>query len=68
MTTMELKIRARLLDDPPLWCWELVDSTSGRVIASSWSDNWNAYESRDEALRAGWEAVAPTIPPGREAA
>jgi hypothetical protein len=68
MTTGKAKIQARLLDDPPLWCWELVDSMTCRVIASSWSDNWEAYGSRDEALRAGREASEVPNTPGREAA
>lgn len=42
--------QARLLTDPPLWCWEIVDA-SGALVASSWQSEWEAYSSAGEALR-----------------
>jgi hypothetical protein len=49
---MEVKIRVRLLNNPVLWCWELVDPASGTVRENSWSSEWEAYGSPEEALRA----------------
>lgn len=47
----KLTAQTRLLPDPPLWCWEIVDADSGAVVASSWQSEWSAYPSSDEALR-----------------
>jgi hypothetical protein len=47
-----LQARARLLADPPLWCWELIDPATGLLVTSSWTDLWVAYPSSDAALRA----------------
>jgi hypothetical protein len=49
--------RARLLTDPPLWCWEIVDTGNGAVVASSWQDEWQAYTSPGEALRQALPAL-----------
>ena len=49
---MELKVRVRLLDEPALWCWELVDPVSGTTRENSWTSEWEAYASPEEALRA----------------
>jgi|GraSoiStandDraft_16_1057320.scaffolds.fasta_scaffold3562505_1 hypothetical protein len=57
MAEVDAEIRARLLHDPPLWCWDLVEPATGAVVESSWSRDWEAYRSRDEALRAGREVV-----------
>lgn len=46
-----LTVRATLLSDPPLWCWEIVDAASGELIESSWQSRWEAYGSANEALR-----------------
>ena len=49
-----LDLRVRLLGDPCLWCWEIVDrNRSGAVVQSSWASEWTAYETREEALGAG---------------
>jgi hypothetical protein len=42
--------RARLLPDPPLWCWEIVDHAGG-LVASSWQSASEAFDSPGEALR-----------------
>jgi len=47
-----LQARARLLADPPLWSWELIDPANGALVASSWTESWVAYPSSDAALRA----------------
>lgn len=52
-----LTAHTRLLPDPPLWCWEIVDAASGAVVASSWEGEWNAYVSSDEALREATPAL-----------
>lgn len=46
-----LTAHARLLSYPPLWCWEIVDGTTGAVVASSWEGASDAYDSAGEALR-----------------
>lgn len=58
---MELKVRVRLLDDPVLWCWELIDAATGLVRETSWTSHWEAYASAEEALRAA--PAPPTDPP-----
>lgn len=47
-----LTVRVRLLDEPCLWCWEIVDE-SGAAVESSWTTAWAAFESREEAEAAG---------------
>ena len=49
---MELNVRVRLLDEPALWCWELVDPVTGAVRDNSWTSDWEAYASPEEARRA----------------
>ena len=46
-----LTAQARLLSYPPLWCWEIVDGATGAVVASSWEEASDAYDSAGEALR-----------------
>ena len=48
-----LLINVELMDDPCLWRWEIRDSTRNEVLADSWTRDWAAYESREEAYRAG---------------
>lgn len=42
----------RLMGEPCLWCWEILDRARDEVVESSWTDHWMAYASRDEALSA----------------
>jgi hypothetical protein len=53
MAVPALVVKARMLNDPPLWCWEIVDDATGEVAESSWHRYWVAYGSADEALRRG---------------
>lgn len=54
-----LGLHARLLAEPCLWSWEIVDrGGDGAVLYSSWANEWSAYESREEALRAGEARLA----------
>jgi len=48
-------VRVRFVSEPCVlaWCWELVDPETGRVLESSWTDRWTAYESPELARAAG---------------
>jgi hypothetical protein len=48
-----LSVEVRLMNEPCLWRWEIRDRARNEVIDSSWTREWMAYESREEALRAG---------------
>ena len=49
-----MDLRVRLLTEPCLWCWDIVDARRGdALVHSSWAMEWMAYESREEALTAG---------------
>ena len=52
-----LDVRVRLVPEPCLWCWEIVDR-GGPLICSSWTAEWTAYASREEALAAGRARLA----------
>jgi hypothetical protein len=59
-----LVVEVRLLSDPCLWCWEICDEDSGRVVASSWANAWVAFASRAEARAAGAKHLAKLRPAG----
>lgn len=48
----DVVLQARLLPDPPLWVWEVVDR-DGRLVESGWNRDWSAYDDADAALLAG---------------
>ncbi len=48
-----LSVEVQLMTEPCLWRWEIRDRERGEVIDSSWTREWMAYESPEEALRAG---------------
>jgi hypothetical protein len=48
-----LTVAVDLMAEPCLWRWEIRDSKRNEVVANSWTHEWMAYESPDEALRAG---------------
>jgi hypothetical protein len=52
VTLGQLHVAVRLLSEPSLWCWEIC-TDEGRVIESSWTSSWTAYQSREEAESAG---------------
>ena len=62
MTRIEWEpvVRVRLLAEPCLWVWEIVDS-DGRVIESSWADDWVAFATRAEAVAAGARRLAEPL-------
>ena len=49
----QLSVEVRLMSEPCLWRWEIRDPERGEIIDSSWTREWTAYDSPDEALRAG---------------
>ena len=48
-----LKVEVELMDDPCLWRWAIRDPAHNEVLADSWTRDWTAFESREEAYRAG---------------
>ena len=48
-----LTVEVQLMSEPCLWHWEIRDRERGEVVDSSWAREWMAYESREEAERAG---------------
>src|SRR5437899_12930190 len=50
--------QARLMVEPCLWCWEIRNWVDGELITSSWTDEWVAYDSSEEALLAAGERGA----------
>ena len=48
-----LTVEVRLLPEPCLWAWEIRDRARGGVVDSSWDSEWTAYDSAEEAYRAG---------------
>jgi hypothetical protein len=49
----EFTVAVRLMSEPCLWRWEIRDPKRDEVVANSWSSEWMAYESPEEAFRAG---------------
>lgn len=47
------RLEVHLMDDPCLWRWDITDAARNAVIQSSWDQEWTAYPSREEAVRAG---------------
>lgn len=48
-----LRVDVELMDDPCLWRWEIRDASRNEVLTDSWTRDWTAFESREEAYRAG---------------
>jgi hypothetical protein len=49
----QLNVDVQLMSEPCLWRWEIRDAERGEIIDSSWTREWMAYDSAEEALRAG---------------
>ncbi len=60
-----LKVGVRLLGEPCLWCWEIIDTEQGVLVESSWTSQWTAYESPQDALWAGSLRLAELSHPSR---
>ncbi|HEX3176742.1 MAG TPA: hypothetical protein VHZ49_08695 [Methylomirabilota bacterium] len=41
------------MSEPCLWRWEIRDCERDEVLETSWTREWMAYESPEEAERAG---------------
>ena len=54
----DLTVEVRLMSDPCLWQWEIKDRTRDEVVDNSWTAEWMAYESREEAYRAGRQRLS----------
>jgi hypothetical protein len=68
------RLEVQPMDDPCLWRWDIYDPSSGRLVESSWSSEWAAYGSVEEAYAAGRERLRTleagrktSPPPGRRA-
>ena len=48
-----LSLEVQLMSEPCLWRWEIRDPERDVVVESSWTREWMAYESPEEAERAG---------------
>ena len=48
-----LSVEVRLMSEPCLWHWEIRDHDRDEIVESSWTREWMAYESSEEAERAG---------------
>jgi hypothetical protein len=44
--------------EPCLWCWEIRDPVHGVLIKSSWTSEWAAYDSAEEAILAPERRIA----------
>lgn len=49
----DLTVQVTLMSNPCLWRWEIRDAARGEVVDNSWTAEWMAYESSEEAYRAG---------------
>lgn len=49
----DLTVQVTLMSNPCLWRWEIRDDARGEVVDNSWIAEWMAYESSEEAYRAG---------------
>jgi hypothetical protein len=58
MTQPPAFVTVRLLSDPSLWCWSIVDARSGRVVEDSWTADWAGFDSREAAREAGLRRLA----------
>ena len=51
------RLTVQLMDDPCLWRWDIYDPARGGLVESSWSSEWAAYRSAEEAYQAGRERL-----------
>jgi len=57
----DLTVAVDLMSEPCLWRWEIRDPSRDEVVANSWTNDWMAYESPDEALRAAQARLTSLI-------
>ena len=53
-----LILEVRLMNEPCLWRWEIRDPARDRLVESSWAGEWMAYNTADEAYRAGRQRLS----------
>jgi hypothetical protein len=53
MEAQRLSVEVELMSEPCLWRWAIRDPERGVIVESSWTRDWMAYESSEEAERAG---------------
>jgi hypothetical protein len=58
-----LQVKVELMDDPCLWRWQIRDAARNEVVADSWTRDWKAYDSREEAYREGRARLTSIAPP-----
>ena len=51
------RLTVQLMDNPCLWRWDIYDPSRGGLVESSWSSEWAAYRSAEEAYQAGRERL-----------
>jgi hypothetical protein len=51
-------VHVRLLAEPCLWFWEIRDGVDGRLVESSWANEWVGFASRADAAAAGARRLA----------
>jgi hypothetical protein len=44
-----LEVRARFLSDLAMWIADIRDSATNEIVWSSWTNEWSAYDTVDEA-------------------
>ena len=59
-----LVLDVRQLAEPCLWYWEIRDGADGRLVESSWANEWIAFASRTEASAAGARRLAELVAGG----
>src|SRR5207245_11740183 len=59
--SQHLSVEVQLMTEPCLWRWEIRDRVRGEIVDSSWTREWMAYESPEEALHAGRQRLTSLI-------
>ena len=54
----QLAVEVQLMSEPCLWRWDIRDRSRGDVVESSWTGLWMAYDSSEEAYRAGAQRLS----------
>lgn len=57
----DLAVEVQLMSEPCLWRWEIRHRSRDEVIESSWTGQWMAYDSSEEAYRAGTQRLSSLV-------
>ena len=57
----QLAVEVQLMSEPCLWRWDIRDRSRGSVVESSWIGQWMAYDSSEEAYRAGAQRLSSLL-------